>query len=163
MVRVDISGVESKGNYKDVTRGIYVVESDDYSIFEHSESAQHPDSPFWSIHWRIDDESEFDGKYVFGRVAIPCLECIEAGGQAEGHGDKQYEMYDLVNILSATMGQHKFTKEALAAEIEVEPEDLLGLRCRVRYGKQSKNSDYMTIKKYMPEKSDDNGDSSLLP
>lgn len=167
MVRVDVSKAAEGGDYKDVKRGKYLVESDDYSVFEHSEESKHPDSSFWSLHWNIEKDpqhdGEFEGQKVFGRVALPCDVCAEEGDTADGHADEDYEPYDLYNILRATLGQHRFTEEDLqSGEIDVEPEDLLGLRCWVQYSKQ-KGSDYMQIKKYRPLDDDSDEDRDLLP
>lgn len=171
MVKIDMTQLakDSDGevSYKEVTRGKYNVESVDYSVFETKDTSNHPETEYWSIHWEIFDDEEFDGKYVFGTVMLPCMECMEAGELVEGHqadkkGNENYPTYTLFNILRATVGQHKWTMEDIEkGAIDVKAEDLMGLKLRVRYGKQ-KGSDYMEIKSYMPLGEGD-GDDNLLP
>lgn len=166
MVKVDISGIEGGKYFKDPTRGNYNVESVDYSTFQTSEDSNHPNTDYWSIHWMIQDNEEFEGQYIFDSVMLPCIDCLEAGELVDGHradkkGNTNYPLFGLYNILRATIGQHKWSDEELdKGQLEIEAEDLMGLKVKVRYGKQ-KNSDFMNIKKYMPI--DDGEDDDLLP
>lgn len=163
MVQIDMSGIEARDDaYAEVPRGVYVVESEDYSVFENSDQSKHPGAESWSLHLRI-QEGPFEDKVIFGRIGLPCQECIEAGEPVDGHGEDNYVPYDLFNVLRATIGQHDWTAEDISSgAIDVSADDLVSLKFRVRYGKQ-KNSDYMQVKKYMPLKDGSTEDSELLP
>jgi len=162
MVKVDLSDIEARDGGTEVPRGVYTVESEDYSTFENSDASKHPGAEAWSLHLRI-QEGDQEDKVVFGRIALPCQDCVEAGEPVDGHADKNYVPYDLFNLLRATLGQHPFTEEMIeSGEIDVDADDhLVGLKFRVRYGKQ-KNSEYMQVKKYLPLK-EGSEDSDLLP
>lgn len=162
MVQIDMSGIEARDDYAEVPRGIYTVESEDYSVFENSDESKHPGAESWSLHLRIQD-GPYEDKVVFGRIGLPCQECVENGGAVEGHADENYVPYDLFNVLRATIGQHDWTEDDIASgAIDITADDLVGLKFRVRYAKQKK-SDYMQVKKYMPLKEGDGADSELLP
>lgn len=164
MVKVDMSGIEPRdGDGEEVPKGIYVVEVTDYSVFPVSENGNHPGADAWSLHQQIQDDPNFEGRMTFGRIQLPCQECAEAGENVDGHEGDNYTPYALFNLLRATIGQHDWTEEDISkGAIDVDADDLVGLRYRVRWGKQ-KNSDYMGTKKFLPLKDGEEADSDLLP
>jgi hypothetical protein len=146
MVKVNFAEVEE---YKPLERGTYRFVVTDTEVDQNKESAQHPGNDFWKLTLTVQDGPK-EGKTQVANCMLP-----------------PYTPYDLVGILRATVGQHRFTEDEInSGEADVELEDLDELEFIANVAPQKDNSDYNNVSRYRAVPDDwepAGGDDANLP
>lgn len=143
MVKVNFAEVE---DFKPLASGKYHFRVTDAEVRQTKEDAKHPDVDFWWLELTVQD-GEQQGKTQNLPVMLP-----------------PYELYTLVGILRATVGQHKWTDEEVQeGEADVELDDLLDLEFIAKVKPQKGNSDFNQVSNFAPYDEESWADADLLP
>lgn len=143
MVRVNFAEIE---DYKPLEPGKYHFAVTDGEVKETGPDKKHPGVDYWFIELTVQDGPN-QGKKQSLPVMLP-----------------PYEPYALVNILRATVGQHKWSEEEVQdGEFDVELDDLLELEFVAKVQPQKGNSDFNEVKSIRPFDAESWTDADLLP
>lgn len=143
MVRVNFAEVES---FEKLDAGTYHFAITDLDVDETGEESKHPGTDFWKAELTVQD-GPLQGRKEFLSIMLP-----------------PYELYTLVGILRATVGQHEWTEEEVEqGEVDVEMDDLMGLEFIAKVKPQKKNPDFNQVSNFKPYDPESWEESDLLP
>lgn len=143
MVRVNFSEVES---FDKLEPGTYHFAITDLEVKETAEDSKFPGNDFWNAELTVQD-GPLKGRKEFMAIMLP-----------------PYELYTLVGILRATVGQHEWSEEDVdAGEADVEMDDLLNLEFIAKVKPQKKNPDFNQVSNFKPYDPDNWEESDMLP
>jgi len=152
-------------DFEPVPPGKYLAELTDVTVEQTGDDAKHPFNNYWRFEWTV-QEGEQEGQKVFDNSMLPCMECAKADEAGEsrpqGHDpSSNYIPYSLYHIMRAS---ERWTEEELKdGDIEVDIDDLVGIRAVLTVRQQKKNPEYNEVRRYAPESDYEGEGSELLP
>lgn len=139
MVRVNFADVPEQ---EKLPPGTYHFAITDLELKETADDAKHPNNDYWNAELTV-QSGELQGRKEFVAIMLP-----------------PYDLFTLVGILRATVGQHEWTEEDVeAGEADVEMDDLLNLEFIGKVSPQKKSPEFNQVK-FKPITEDD---AEMLP